>query len=338
MNLFKFATKELSQDAFLCWLFSNFNNSQNTTVKNVCYQLLKKFTGFNLIVGDISQLSIRQQWAKIDVSIDFIYKHKRYFLVIEDKTTSSEHNQLISYRKSLDRLKWNSRNKDDKIEDIFYVYYKTSLIDKDELSRINYAKWNNVIWDINNIYDFFMNYKDTGSEILDNYSEYIEELYNSYNCERKPISLDHDYIAWESYFSYLSKNKLIENCNFLPWFGSNRYGYSFYGGVAKGFENNEIPYLEIRSRDCLGNMFQARILLYGKKKFQRGQPMYDKFKEVIENKESKYFFPANSSQQIGLTKRYINIDEKEFILMMKKTIEEYIDICEEFRKYSQVIL
>lgn len=43
-NLFDFATKELSQDAFLRWLFENYN-CENEDVKKVCEKILSEFTG-----------------------------------------------------------------------------------------------------------------------------------------------------------------------------------------------------------------------------------------------------------------------------------------------------
>ena len=42
-NLFDYATKELSQDAFLRWLFENYN-CENESVKNACRKLFDSFT------------------------------------------------------------------------------------------------------------------------------------------------------------------------------------------------------------------------------------------------------------------------------------------------------
>ena len=41
-NLFDYATKELSQDAFLRWLFENYN-CKNEKVRQVCRKLFNKF-------------------------------------------------------------------------------------------------------------------------------------------------------------------------------------------------------------------------------------------------------------------------------------------------------
>ena len=42
-NIFNFATKELSQDAFLRWLFENYD-CENESVRNVCRSLFDSFT------------------------------------------------------------------------------------------------------------------------------------------------------------------------------------------------------------------------------------------------------------------------------------------------------
>ena len=42
-NLFDYATKELSQDAFLRWLFENYN-CENESVKNAFRKLFDSFT------------------------------------------------------------------------------------------------------------------------------------------------------------------------------------------------------------------------------------------------------------------------------------------------------
>ncbi len=50
-NIFKYATKELSQDAFIYWLLDHANpeyESVNQGVKEVAYKLLKKFLNWRV--------------------------------------------------------------------------------------------------------------------------------------------------------------------------------------------------------------------------------------------------------------------------------------------------
>jgi transcription termination factor NusB len=67
-SLFDYATKELSQDAFLRWLFENYN-SENKEVNKVCEQLFNKFTKNELDFSKIANLTTTAQWKNIDISI-----------------------------------------------------------------------------------------------------------------------------------------------------------------------------------------------------------------------------------------------------------------------------
>ena len=95
-NLFTYATKELSQDAFLLWLFNNYDDEE---VVPAVYALLREFCGLEKDEKILS-LETKAQWNKIDVSVWFeTNKGKKYALFIEDKVDSGEHNQLEEYNK-----------------------------------------------------------------------------------------------------------------------------------------------------------------------------------------------------------------------------------------------
>ena len=78
-NLFDYATKELSQDAFLRWLFENYD-CENKKVRNVCEKLFNAFTNNELNFSKIDKNSLRTvaQWKNIDVSIWFAIDDKKY--------------------------------------------------------------------------------------------------------------------------------------------------------------------------------------------------------------------------------------------------------------------
>jgi hypothetical protein len=99
-NLFKFATSELSQDAFLCWLFEHIRLKTNGIVYEVANDLLnliiKKFNEGNsdLPVSDLTDYSlvIDQQVHNIDVLLTFESKgnSEKIYIIIEDKISSGE--------------------------------------------------------------------------------------------------------------------------------------------------------------------------------------------------------------------------------------------------------
>ncbi len=94
-NLFNYATSELSQDAFICWLldWANDSNSEHDRNLNLLAKtfvdvlLNKKLINYNIVVD--------KQLKNIDILATI---NDRYFLVIEDKKGTSEHsNQLTKY-------------------------------------------------------------------------------------------------------------------------------------------------------------------------------------------------------------------------------------------------
>ena len=106
-NIFDFATKELSQDAFLRWLFENYNCG-DSQVRAACRRLFDSFTNNKLDFEKIENLKTVAQWKSIDVAIWFDIGDKNYLIVIEDKTfTSDQNNQLQRYRDAIsEHNKW----------------------------------------------------------------------------------------------------------------------------------------------------------------------------------------------------------------------------------------
>ena len=91
-NLFMYATSELSQDAFICWLM-NFAHkdhlNEDVVLTNCAKELLSKIirTGEDLTVTDI-----KRQYKNIDVLLEV---NSKYHIIIEDKTFSGQHDDQI---------------------------------------------------------------------------------------------------------------------------------------------------------------------------------------------------------------------------------------------------
>lgn len=96
-NIFDYATSELSQDAFLCYLFSFGKEANKQNFPNE-YALAHKFL-FKCGVGAEEEiLSVEKQVDNIDVLV-ITSKH---ILIVEDKTYSNEHdNQIIRYVRNM---------------------------------------------------------------------------------------------------------------------------------------------------------------------------------------------------------------------------------------------
>ena len=187
-NLFDFATKELSQDAFLMWLFENYD-CENRFVRQCAYGLLNEFSGLDMKDGEIESLLTYSQYpckpcksevkgqkrGKMDVLIRFEYKGEVYLTVIEDKTLSSQHdNQLRRYDDTLyhaDTIKAFGVTK----EHISRIFYKTDIEEELDKRACREAEWK--AYFLEDIYDLlnriFPDGSDTGSDILNDYIAYV---------------------------------------------------------------------------------------------------------------------------------------------------------------------
>ncbi len=91
-----YATSELSQDAFICWLMkfaSEEHFNEDVALTNCAKELLSMIitTGENLIVT-----SVLRQYKKIDVLVKV---NNKYNIIIEDKTFTGQHgDQINEYR------------------------------------------------------------------------------------------------------------------------------------------------------------------------------------------------------------------------------------------------
>jgi len=108
-NIFDYATSELSQDAFLCWLLSWADHkcaSQDEHLHEVGVEFVRSVVekfGHNTH-GNIEIKGICRQWRGIDVLAEILQGGKQYALIIEDKTeTSMFGNQLQRYKSDAEK-------------------------------------------------------------------------------------------------------------------------------------------------------------------------------------------------------------------------------------------
>ncbi len=330
-NLFDYATKELSQDAFLRWLFENHADS---TVGVVANGLLEKFCNFQKD-EKVQTLETIAQWCKIDISVLMTTTlGRKIALFIEDKTFSNEHSQLAVYDKHIDEVK---------NHEIHKVFYKTNFIENDERSRIVEANKNNkadwVIFDINDIFSFFKMYAGSQNLILSQYVAHIQKIYSAVTNTKKPESSNNtiDFLEWQAYFNHTVLPKLSENANkYICWVQkAGQYPYVNLGFKKTGY-NKDIPYLEIRSRDCCGGQFTARLLCYGmpvedipnqKKLIEKMETsgVWD-CKGIVKQKQGKENY---YSKQIGIIKKECK-NSDELIVLVRCCIEFYLQLLDDW--------
>ncbi len=169
-NLFNYSTSELSQDAFLRWLFENYQ-CENEIVRDAAHALLGEMTGIeNLDFGTVEELKTDKQVEHTDVVVKFLYNGERRVLVIEDKTFSNPHgNQFEKYKADIE-----TELSKDGLKHFYYAYYKTYLESQNEREEAKTCGWKSFFLD--EIYLFFQKYPHSDCLIFDQYREHIAEL------------------------------------------------------------------------------------------------------------------------------------------------------------------
>ena len=213
-NLFDWATSELSQDAFICWLLSWANNIENTALFNTAKRLISELT--NDEVQAFKNVKIIKQRYHIDI-LCVVDDDK--VILIEDKTNTKNHsNQLEEYLNKL--------TKDFDRDKIFPVYLKTGdqsdyysikkagyklFLRPDFLKLLNYG----IQQGVNN--SIYLDFNDHLSR--------IEKAVQSYKL--LPVSKWHT-DSWKGFYSELQGKLKAGNWDYVPQKNGGFLGYWWY--------------------------------------------------------------------------------------------------------------
>jgi hypothetical protein len=211
-NLFKFATSELSQDAFLCWLFEHVRLKTNEVVYKIAKQILNLIFDKHKVHYPDSEirgifdytLKIEQQVHKIDVLLTFESENKseKIYIIIEDKTNSGEsrENQPEYYAEIL-------KVKDLKAA-IIPVLFKTGYTTKEEQKKFEERKV--VFIGYEDIYHLFVKFTQEIKQNVILNSWWI----NFCNKYYKPIKLANSFIINPN-IKLVDLNKMVRDIS-LP--------------------------------------------------------------------------------------------------------------------------
>lgn len=102
-NIFNYATSELSQDAFLCYLiewakpeYQKADEHLNQLAISFVLELLEKDNSYK-----IEKVEVWKQWHHIDVCALI---NNEYFIVIEDKKGTKEHSNQRNAMRSMQKI------------------------------------------------------------------------------------------------------------------------------------------------------------------------------------------------------------------------------------------
>ncbi|WP_027186275.1 PD-(D/E)XK nuclease family protein [Desulfovibrio inopinatus] len=312
-NLFTYATKELSQDAFLCWLsaWADPKYAANEPTMHKCAQQfilwLLKHGGISE-VNSVESLEIRQQYYSIDI---LIIVNNEYTILIEDKVHSNQHgNQLKRY---LDRLV-----EEDKIPraKIVPIYLKTGNPESGEYDEAIKNEYSVV--QRRDLLDLF-DKKDIHPLFHDFYSylEKQEEEMNSWMSS--PLSIwSTNWSAWIGFYS-----KIYDH--FSKKFKPNEHGWGYIANPNGGFMSYWLHYGENLHISLQEKALCIKILENNKeKRSETRKQWYDIVSETAKNSSLCYSKPARfgSGSYMTVVTRdngYIFVDE-DGIINLEKTI------------------
>jgi len=190
-NLFDYATKELSQDAFLRWFIEKYKDKAigQMSKEFLCALINTKLKLAN--PNDIDNVTTEAQENNIDIVVKFELNKKQCIMAIEDKTVSGPHDdQLNRYVNYLNK-KYTNHEK-------YFVLYKTGYVNEEERNYISTSGWE--LFSIDDIINFFKPYKgNTKSEILENYIEHVSDIDKALRFQDEKNVLNWNLSNWQGY-------------------------------------------------------------------------------------------------------------------------------------------
>ena len=244
-NIFDYATKELSQDAFICWLVAC--AAEDGGALQHCGQAFigtlmkhgREQYGRPCVVTDVSLPET--QYKGIDVYFQARVDGSMVSFVIEDKTVTSVHgDQLERYRETV-------RN-DDRPEDEFrLVYYKTGYIYNDEREQVEKVGY--TVFGAEDIQRFLASQPVVeNNEILIQYRDYINGVVSARKEVLASWDWEYDFVQYE--FMSRIRDALVQ-CK-GKWAGVIKEDITGWEEVTKGANRGGGPWTQYWFCSALG--------------------------------------------------------------------------------------
>lgn len=206
-NIFRIATKELSQDGFFTWLLqwgAPENEKHNSKLFKCAQNFIKLLLStHNIEINEITEVDVRPQWKNIDIWAKI---NNEYLIIIEDKTFTREHsNQLEKYKKTA--TDWC----ENKIT-LICIYLKTGVESKSSLEKIR-NKGFQIIGRKELITFFEKNVVD--NDIYNEFVENLNSLERSINSfETLPIK-EWNTDSWLGFYEFLDTQLEVDDWHYV---------------------------------------------------------------------------------------------------------------------------
>jgi len=225
-NLFNYATSELSQDAFICWLLSfarRENEKIDPTLTTCARKFLQAVMPDTLPLADIEVTDIVKQYKHIDILVEI---NKKWHIIIEDKVFTGEHDaQISTYKKAI--------IEEYRSDAVSTVYYK--IVEESAGNDADY------VFNRTDLLKLFIPCKaQTTNQIFQDYVEYLEWIdAETKSWKTKDMTTWKD-MQYRGFFSTLAKERTA-GWGYVANKSGGFWGFWWYWWNQENLSNPDFP-------------------------------------------------------------------------------------------------
>jgi len=317
-NFFSYATNELSQDAFFCWLIEwslEYNKKENQQLHIASLDFLK-----NIIPEEfnneftVESCKIQMQKKKTDFIVEI---NKSIIIHFEDKIKSNTNDhQLSKYKIALNTLYPNHR--------IYHIYLKTDLVWPNEKKIVLENDYRLI--DLLTITSIIKNNK-TSSDIYDNFILNIHERINEYKNYKSINPKKWNSDQWIGYLYDLSRK--VKYCNFDRHYVGEDFWFVFSWQKIKHFKESYVSF-EIVNKKCaikahVYNQSTSKIEVLNYVKNQL-KSYFKGYKTKLYNRPGKSVLAIEFFDFLVIDNKVVNfIETKQKLLEIREIFDEAIN-------------
>ena len=220
-NLFAYATKELSQDAMICWLIAWSATAEGSEAHKALPEIGRRFVEALLgkhdvkLTGAVRRAEIHQQEHGIDVLARIHDENSTHVLLIEDKTHTSAHgDQLRRYRDVVAAGETSLGN----VREHWPVYLKTGILSLAE--QVNIEENGYKVFHREDLLGVLDAYHGTHPIVIDfrKHVRGLEDDFNSFGDWRQGDKRGTwTWAGWEGLFQRLERELEAEDKHAMGW-------------------------------------------------------------------------------------------------------------------------
>ena len=336
-NIFHYAKKELSQDAFLCWLLSladaKYANTETQSIHELAVYFIHKLVDNPDFV--FKNVKVKKQIKNIDIWVEIDGKH---LLIIEDKTSSNAGlEQLMTYKKTAtDFCKKNN------FESLNCIYLKTGLESTNQFS----SNAKNEGWTMFSLEDLFLVFNTQIQNISHPF------LLDFYNITKEKINKRENYSSFITsndspndvicvFYKHLEQDEIFKRWGAVDIRGTRRlFADNCYSKEGEYAVYLQLEKLKLRIKIDLGQLGSERGKKYKafKKEFDQFniRSAYDKTRNLL---KTDPFFTNIASKTAKFSKHnyltFADIEDSAWLVFTHNDTLDYEKTAENLKNIKE---